>query len=149
MEVGAGVATTPTVATVPCPRSVGFSLTQMARHSRRGSHDLPKRQLPRRSIIDFVFLLYTIYELRFCKLCNLSQPNPLPVAGGGCFSPYSKLRMYARSLEPRYWLLTSSSEVCWHLIGQFLGQFPIKFSFRLGSSYQVQLPFSVAKSSEG
>ena len=107
--------------------------------SRRGPHDLPKRQLPRRSIIDFVFLLYAIYELRFCKLCSLSQPNPLPVAGGGCFSPYSKLRMYARSLEPRYWLLTSSSEVCRHLIGQFLGQFPIKFSFRLGSSYQVSV----------
>jgi hypothetical protein len=69
LEVGAGVTSTPTVATVPCPRSVGFSLFQIDFSLVGESTTFLKRQLPRRSIIDFsFFLLYAIYFAIFCKL---------------------------------------------------------------------------------
>ncbi len=102
----AGVTSTPTVATVPCPRSVGFSLFQIDFSPVGESTTFLKRQLPRRSIIDFSFsyCMLFIYFAMFCKLYGFSQPNLLPVAGGGCLSPYAILRMYSRSFEPRYWL---------------------------------------------
>ncbi len=66
LEVGAGGTSTPTVATVPCPRSVGFSLYQMAHHSRRGSHDFPEKAIAKTEHNwFFFFLLYAIYLLCF------------------------------------------------------------------------------------
>jgi hypothetical protein len=65
LEVGAGVTSTPTVATVPCPRSVGFSLYQMARHSRRGSHNFPEKAIAKTEHIWFFFsycMLFTCWD---------------------------------------------------------------------------------------
>jgi hypothetical protein len=97
LEVGAGVATKPTVATVPCPRSVGFSLTQMTLTPVGGPTTFRKGNLP---------VEYAIYGLTFCKLCSLCQPNPLPVAGGGCSSPYVWHQTPKIRCHDSYWWLT-------------------------------------------
>ncbi len=49
----------------------------------------------------------------FCKFDSLGQPNLLPVAGGGCSSPYSIMycMVFVSLLAPE-----SSSEDIWHLV---------------------------------
>ena len=77
LEVGAGVTSTPTVATVPCPRSVGFSLFQIDFSPVGESTTFQKRQLPRRSIIDFSFsycMLFTmLYFVSYMASANLTS----------------------------------------------------------------------------
>jgi hypothetical protein len=55
---------------------------------------LPGMAIAKRGMIFLVFLLYTIYRLYFVSSVAFGQPNLLPVAGGGCSSPYSIYCMY-------------------------------------------------------
>ena len=89
LEVCAGVASTPTVATVPCPRNSWVLSIPNELLSRGGVHNFPVWQLPSKVHWICVSYLYAIYSPIICEFAGQRQPNLLPVAGGGCASPHS------------------------------------------------------------
>jgi hypothetical protein len=115
LGVGAGVATTPTVATVPCPRISWVLSLPNGLLSRRWVHDFSVWQLPSEVQGRFDSYLYAIYDTIFCEFGSQRQPNLLPVAGGGCASPHSMLYCIVFCFLPP----ESSSEGIRHLVWCF------------------------------